>query len=291
MYIYISLSKWVPLWNFPASAKQGWERQVAAIAMVGALSSWPTGGLPLERGLGFGAGGCNLVAGGMLDDCFVGGGCWAQAVCESEELPVFGGLTCGNSGWPWKCPWEGSFLRDSETTIKRRKSSKNACFRGKRHDNKILKVEILLSRILLSLRRLLLSLPTFWAAESLVSTGVRGVRDIHAPELELVPMGQLWQEATAGNQLLAAHMVVTEARFLRHLRRHKSPTIWLADDCSSYGGEQGAFRTRQIHIKLLREPIFELRAHTRLAQQKEVSVLFVQSYRVSYFSTRILQTM
>ena len=52
-------------------------------------------------------------------------------------------------------------LRDGETTIKikfavssggggrwgqRGKSSKNACFRGKRHDNKILKVQILLSR-------------------------------------------------------------------------------------------------------------------------------------------------
>ena len=52
------------------------------------------------------------------------------------------------------------FLRDGETTIKikislwrgerawgqRGKSSKNACFRGKRHDNEILKVQILLSR-------------------------------------------------------------------------------------------------------------------------------------------------
>ena len=53
-----------------------------------------------------------------------------------------------------------TFFRDGETTIKikcalfegggpwgqRGKSSKNAVFRGKRHDNKILKVEILLSR-------------------------------------------------------------------------------------------------------------------------------------------------
>ena len=67
----------------------------------------------------------------------------------------------------WRCDTPPPTIRDGETTIKiifareggnwghRGALSKNAVFRGKRHDNKILKVQILLSNILLSLRRLL----------------------------------------------------------------------------------------------------------------------------------------